>query len=190
MNRRAWSAMIVAGWMAAGCQSMHIKTQSDPQVAFANLHTFCWLPPPAWLHNDPRLHMSLVEPLVRRDVVALLNARGFRQSDCATADFQVTFTGGLQDTFTQTVGPQSTMVFQYSPGSGGEWFTHTSNMKMTDKRTPSLIIQLQRPGSDQILWQGMASANLPAPVNDAEREQRIQTAVRLIMHQFPPPPGK
>jgi hypothetical protein len=36
----------------------------------------------------------------------------------------------------------------------------------------------------------MASGNLPAPANNAEREQRIHTAVRLILEKFPPPASK
>ena len=63
-------------------------------------------------------------------------------------------------------------------------------MRMTTTRVPSLVIQVRRPGSDQVVWQGTASANLPRAVNDAQIEQRIETAVRLIMQQFPVPASK
>ena len=181
--------MICAGWIAVGCQAIKVQTQYDHQVAFADFRTYCWVPAPAWLHNDPRLHMSLVEPLVQRAVEAQLSARNFGQADCATADFQVTFTAGLEESFSSRPGPESSVVSKYHSGSG-EWFTTTSNMRMTAKRAPSLIIQVRRAGSDQVVWQGTASANLPQAVNDAQIEQRIQTAVRLIMQQFPVPASK
>jgi len=192
MNKRTYFALIAAGWMAAGCQSMRVQTEYDHQVAFAEFHTYCWVPAPAWLRNDPRLHMDLVEPLVQRDVEAQLAARGYRRGDCATADFQVTFTGGLQESFHEAPGShtRSTAIYQYSPGSGGEWFTQTSDLRMTEKRVPSLIILVQQPGSDRVLWEGMASANLPRAVNDAQIAQRVETAVHLIMQQFPVPARK
>ena len=114
MNRRACFMMICAGWIAVGCQSIKVQTQYDHQVAFADFHKFCWVPAPAWLHNDPRLHMNLVEPLVQRDVEAQLSARNFGQVDCATADLQVTFTAGLQESFSSRPGPESSMVSQYN----------------------------------------------------------------------------
>jgi hypothetical protein len=36
----------------------------------------------------------------------------------------------------------------------------------------------------------MAWANLPVPANDAERQQRVEKAVRLILEKFPPPASK
>jgi hypothetical protein len=190
MNGRTCWTMIFAGWIAVGCQSIHVKTQSDHQIAFADLHTFCWVPAPAWLHNDPRLHIDLVEPLVQHDVEAELSARGLRQVDCTSADVQVTFTAALQETFSDRAGAAQSAVYEYAPGSGGEWFTSTPEMMATYKRVPSLVILVRRPGSDRVVWQGRASANMPQAVNEAQIAQRIRTAVHLIMHQFPVPERK
>ena len=188
MNRRTCLAIIFTGWVAAGCQSLHVQSQYDHQVAFADFHTFCWVAAPAWLHNDPRLHMDLVEPLVQRAVEAQLSAKGFRKADCATADIQVTFTGGLHEGYTLTPRPGGVTVAVYTEG---EWFTSSSGgMNVKGQRVPTLVIQMRRPGSDQVLWEGAAMGNFPRPANEAQREQRIQTAVQKIMQKFPPPAGK
>jgi hypothetical protein len=192
MKKRWCLILLVVGWVAAGCQSMHVRTHYDPQVAFADFHTFCWVPAPAWLHNDPRLHMDFVEPIVQRDVESQLAARGFRLADCTAADFQVSFTVAIKESTDETPVRESrgASVYQYAPGDGGEWFTAPVGMKDTGQRVPSMVIEIREPRTNRVLWRGMASGNLPAPANDAERQQRVETAVRLILEKFPPPASK
>src|SRR5580658_6379802 len=121
MKTRWCLVLMFAGWVAAGCQSMHVRTHYDPQVAFAEFHTFCWAPAPSWLHNDPRLHMDFVEPIVQRDVEARLEARGFRLADCAVADFQVSFTIGIKESLDEVPVRESigATVYQNATGEGG-----------------------------------------------------------------------
>jgi hypothetical protein len=192
MKRRWCLILMLAGWGAAGCQSMRVQTRYDRQVAFADLHTFCWVPAPAWLHNDTRLHMDLVEPIMQREVEAQLEARGFRLADCSNADFQVSFTLGISESIDEVPDAEDSAVSvdDYLPGDGGDWFTAPSGMRATLRRVPSLVIRVREARTDRVLWRGMASGNLPAPANNAEREQRIHTAVRLILEKFPPPASK
>jgi uncharacterized protein DUF4136 len=192
MKTRWCLILMFAGWVATGCQSMHVQTRYDRQVAFADLHTFCWVPAPAWLHNDTRLHMDFVEPIMQREVEARLEARGFRLADCGAADFQVSFTLGISESFDETPDPESSgaAAYEYAPEDGGEWFTASSGTNVTLRRVPSLVIRVREPRTNRVLWRGMASGNLPAPANDAQREQRIETAVRLILEKFPPPASK
>jgi Domain of unknown function (DUF4136) len=192
MKTRLCLILMFAGWVTTGCQSMRVQTHYDQQIAFAGFHTFCWVPAPSWLHNDPRLHMDFIEPIVQRDVEAQLQARGFQSADCAVADFQVTFTAGINESLDEVPGPERSgvAVYQYSPGDRGEWFAASSGMKVTERRVPSLVILIREPRTDRVMWRGMASGNLPAPANDAQRQQRIQTAVRLILEKFPPPVSK
>jgi hypothetical protein len=192
MNRRACFIMMLASCVAAGCQSMKVQTRYDHQVSFAVLRTFCWVAAPATLHNDVRLHMDVVEPLVQGAVEAQLKARGFQKNDCASADLQVTFTGGLEESYSvsPTPGSSTFAVYQYTPETGGEWFTSASNMKVSEHRLPCLVIQVRQSTSGNVIWEGLAAANLPAPADNAERRERIQKAVRLIMQEFPVPAGK
>lgn len=191
MNRKHCCLLLLASWVAAGCQTTNVKTEYDHAAAFSKMHTYCWVPPPAWLNNDPRLHMDLVTPLVRQDVEAQLQARGFQPgADCARADFQVTFTAALDEKFAETPDPSNVAIYEYSPGSGGEWFTKSSGGSVKTSRVPSLVIKILQPGSNRVLWRTVASANLQPATSDAQRQQRIQNAVKLIMSKFPPPPSK
>ena len=170
---------------------MRVQASYDHTFAYSSLHTFCWVPAAAWLHNDPRLYMGFVEPRVQQEVVAQLQARGFQLvDDCTHADFQVTFSAALMDHFIETPGPTTVAVYQYSSDTGGEWFTNSSGGSVKENRVPSLVIDIRRPGADRFLWRGMASAQMAAAVSDAQRQQRIQTAVQRILERFPPPPTK
>src|SRR3989442_57532 len=122
MNPRLCLLLLFAVVVASGCQSIRVRSQYDHKVAFADFHTFCWVAPPAWLHNDPRLHMDVLEPLVQNGVESQLTTKGFRSSDCATADFQVTFRPALQDRFVKTPGldgqGSGVTIYEYSPATG------------------------------------------------------------------------
>jgi hypothetical protein len=189
MRTRWCLILMLAGWGAAGCQSMRVQTHYDPQVAFADLHTFCWVPAPAWLHNDPRLHMDFVEPIVQREVAAQLEARGLRSAECTGADVQVSFTLGIKESFDEEPVRESrgVSVYEFDAAGGGEWFTAPVGTRDTGRRVPSMVIEMREARTDRVLWRGKASGNLPAAANDAQLEQRVQTAVRLILDKFPPP---
>ena len=68
MNPRLWGLLMFISVGATGCQSMRVQSAYDHKFAFATLHTFCWVPPPSFLSNDPRLKMDQLETLVREDV--------------------------------------------------------------------------------------------------------------------------
>lgn len=189
MNPRVCWAVALLGWLAVGCQSMKVRTTYDHEVAFREFRTYCWVPAPAWLRHDPRLHMDLVEPLVEQDVEAELLARGFRRVDCAAADLQVTFTAAIDESNREvpTAEGPGANIYETGPGGRPEWFTKTPGMEVVYQRVPSLAIQMRRPGSDRVAWQGTASGNLPPAADDTQRADRIRTAVRLIMREFPPP---
>jgi hypothetical protein len=191
MNPRLWLSPICVALVATGCQSIHVRSNYDHAVAFANFHTFCWVAPPAWFHNDPRLHMDFLEPLVKNVLESGLTAKGFRSSDCDSADFQITFRPALKD---RSVRPASfdnekagVTVYEYSPSTGGRLWTSSSDAMLYDEREGSLVVEILHPKTHRVLWKGVASANLKSQATDAQREQRVRTAVHMIMDRFPPP---
>ena len=105
MNPRLLALWVLIGMGATGCQSMRGQSAYDHKFDFAALHTFCWAPPPAYLYNDPRLKMDQLEPLVREDVQRQLNSQGFVSTDCAMADFQVSFRAALRDRIVEGRNP-------------------------------------------------------------------------------------
>jgi hypothetical protein len=194
MNPRLCLLLAVISWTVTGCQSINVRTNYDHNVAFADLHTFCWVPAPAWLHNDPRLHMDLLEPLVQNNVVSQLTAKGFQQTDCAAADFQVTFHPALHDQFIETPSLDSQQggvtIYTYSPETGGQLWKSSSDTMLYNEREGSLVIAIIQPKSRRAIWKGVASAKLLSQASVAQREQRVQTAVRMVMEKFPPPGSK
>ena len=192
MKPRLWLLLVCIGWTVVGCQSIRVRSQYDHTLTFSDLHTFCWVPAPAWLHNDPRLHMDILEPLVQNAVTSQLTGKGFRLSDCAAADFQVTFRPALQDRFVQKRGLDQgwggVTIYEYSPATGGHLYTSgASDTMLYEEREGALVIEILQPQSKRVIWKGLASAKLLSHATVAQREQRARTAVSMVMERFPPP---
>jgi hypothetical protein len=189
MKVRNWLLLAFGAVVVAGCQSMRVRTDYDHKVVFSKLRSYCWVSPPAYLYNDPRLKMDLLEPIVRQDVEQRLATRGYVSTDCPTADFRVTFHAALQD---QVVERRSDdggglTIYEWNPESGGHLWTSDSNESVNLEREGSLIILILAPKSDKVLWRGSVSANLRSQVSPQQRKERLAKAIEMVMEKFPPP---
>jgi hypothetical protein len=177
--------------LVTGCSSMRVQTAHDPQTSFAGLRTFCWVAPPQYLFNDARLHMDRLDPQMRDLLPAQLNAKGFHQTDCDRADLQVTYRVGVQDRIVAqqgmgaNLGP-SVAVYTYSADSGGQWFTTPPDVDLLDERVGSLVIEIRKPKSTDVIWKATVTAELLKNASAADRYQRLQQAVQLAFKDFPP----
>jgi hypothetical protein len=172
-----------------GCQSLHVQSGYDHKFAFASLHSFCWVAPAAYLDNDVRLKMDQLTPLVRQDVEQLLHARGFVSTDCAAADFRVSFRAALRDRITEGRSPDDeggVTVYEYNSETGGQWWTSRPAGTVNVEREGSLVILIMEPKTNKVIWNGSVAANLRAQATPEQRRQRLEKVVELIMQQFPP----
>jgi hypothetical protein len=190
MKARQWLLMMFTSAAVTGCQSLHVQSAHDHNFAFADLHSFCWVAPAAYLYNDPRLKMDQLEPLVREDVEQQLHAHGFVSTDCAAADFQVTFRAALRDRIAEGRSPDDegggVTVYEYNPETGGQWWTSRSGGTVNVEREGSLIILVMQPKTGKVIWNGSASASLRSQATPEQRKQRLEKVVSQIMQQFPP----
>ena len=58
------------------------------------------------------------------------------------------------------------------------------------EREGSLIIVILEPKTGRVLWNGSVLANLRSQATTAQRKQRLEKVVRLILEKFPPPTPK
>ena len=191
MNPRVWLLLVILA--ATGCQSIKMRTGYDHTYPFGNLRSFCWVAPPAYLANDPRLRMELLTPLMQEQVQAQLIAKGFTSTDCATADFQVSFRAALQDEIVENQrdpGYSTFAIYEYSSDTGGTWFTSSTGADVDVQRAGTLTIVITEAKTGRPLWHGAASANLRSQVSQSQRKQRIETIVRELIEKFPPAPKK
>jgi hypothetical protein len=194
MKVRTWSLLAFTAVALTGCQSMQVRTDYDHKVVFNKLRSYCWAAPPAFLYNDPRLKMDLLEPLVREDVEQRLASRGYVSTDCPNADFRVSFRAALQD---QVVEGRSDngeggglTIYEWSPETGGRLWTSSSDETVNVEREGSLIVLILSPKTDRVLWRGSVSANLRSQVSPQQRKERLAKAIQMVMEKFPPPPTK
>ena len=186
--------LVVTVVTVAGCQSVRVRTDYDHKVVFSSLRSYCWVTPPAYLYNDPRLKMDVLEPLVREDLRQQLAARGYVSTDCPTADFRVSFRAALHD---QVVEGRSEgdeggglTIYEWNPETGGRLWTSSSDATVNVEREGAVVILIMSPTSDRVLWRGSAAANLRSQVAPQQRRERLAKVIQMIMAKFPPPPAK
>jgi len=174
-----------------GCQSVQVRTDYDHKVVFSDLRSYCWVAPPDYLYNDPRLKMDVLEPLVREDLQQELAARGYVSTDCPTADFRVSFRAALRD---QIIEGRSDggeggglTIYEWNPETGGRLWTSSSDATVNLEREGALVVLIMSPKSDRVLWRGSASANLRSQVTPQQRKERLAKVIQMIMAKFPPP---
>ena len=111
-------------------------------------------------------------------------------TDCATADFHVSFRAALRDRIVQSRDPGDdgggVAIYEYNPETGGRWWTSSSDATVNVEREGSLIVVILEPKTGRVLWNGSVSANLRSQATTAQRKQRLEKAVRLILEKFPP----
>jgi hypothetical protein len=191
MKARHWWLLMFPVAVLTGCQSLHVQSAYDQKADFASLHSFCWVAPPSYVYNDPRLKMDQLEPVVREDVQQQLHSRGFTSTDCATADFQVSFRAALRDRIVEGRDPGDdggggVTIYEYNSETGGQWWTSRSPGSVNVEREGSLIILIINPKTQRVLWNGSAMASLRSQVSPQQRKERLAKVIQQIMEQFPP----
>ena len=195
MRTKDWLFLALTGAALTGCQSLKVQTAYDQKVDFSKLHSFCWGTPPAYLYNDPRLHMDMLEPIVHEDVDQQLHARGFVSTDCATADFQVNFRAALRDRIVEGRSPGDDgggglTIYEWNSETGGQLWTSRPPGEVNVERGGSLIILIMDPKTQRVMWNSTAMANLRNEATPQQRRERLATVIKTMMQNFPPGKSK
>jgi hypothetical protein len=81
-----------------------VTTAHDPQASFAGFRTYDWLPDPATVSPDPRIHdNTLLDQRTRAAVERVLAAKGFQRLQSGEADFLTGYYAALDKKTAVTV---------------------------------------------------------------------------------------
>jgi hypothetical protein len=177
--------------LLAGCTSILVSADYDPQADFSALHSYDWLPAPRVESGEPEIQYdSLLGSRIRDAVDEQLQHKGFTP-DADGADFLVTYNVAidqrvsvtyLDDLYGYRRGPgwYSSRPYRYAdfPGPG---------MMATEYKQGTLILDVVRASDKQLLWRGTATAEIQPQSSPEAREKRVREAVQKILEQFPPP---
>lgn len=175
----ALAAIVIVG--ACG-RSIEVQTMAAPDAGLSALHTFRMLPGPARRDggvsgaDDPMIRNSIANRTLRERIATAFVNRGYIVDERG-ADFGVAFYATAQAKLDVTswdygypfrprsglYGPPAQMITQYTEGS--------------------VIIDVVKPGTGELLWRGVGKAEL---LDGPDRNlEQLAKAAEAIVSRFP-----
>ena len=157
---------------AAGCATVSVNYDYDPDVNFTNLKTFNWLPAPK-LNEKHGLVLNRVKTAVKRE----LESKGIVMvSD--NPDFLIAIHGERQSKVSIT-------DWGYSPGRYGRYWGG-GGIDVYQYEEGTLILDFVDADIKELIWRGTAIGIVDPDLSPEQRTENINNAVAKILEKFPP----
>jgi uncharacterized protein DUF4136 len=163
-----------------------VKVEFDKAFDFKGVKTWGWNPrAPGEVkmartqQDDPESARRRAEPIIVDAVTAAIGKKGLQQTT-AEPDLTVTYYLLLTTSMSaQTVG-------QFLPATTGwglpPFEQATQSLKMMNRG--SLVLDLT--GKGNVVWRGLAQANIKFDADESKRESLLREAVRDLLAKYPP----
>ncbi len=183
-------AVLLAGGLAlaaAGCSSIKVNTDWNPQYDFTRLQTWRWDDNSQMSTGNPAVDSDdLLAGRVEQAVTEVLTGKGYVKTNTSEGDFEVAWF--------LTVEPKTkvTTVNDYH-GYGGPyrgWYGagYGSSTTVVDSYSQgTLIIDVKDGKTGELVWRGSGSARLREKADPQKAQERARDAVSQILAKFPPP---
>lgn len=176
--RNASFLMFAALFFAwAGCSSVTVKSDYDPEFDFASYKTFA-----IWngqIPNDELAQHPLVQKRIKATIARVLQEKGYKLVDSVDdADFGVVTHAGSKEKIQVTDWGRTGW---YDPW----WGPYGGRVDVSQYNEGTLVIDLVDVGTKTLAWRGMGTKVLDN--STGEKQQRnIDEIVAKILAQFPP----
>jgi hypothetical protein len=173
--------------LVCGCSSMDVKTDYDPNVNFARMKTFHWLPEKDLLESrdpPPGEEQTFIRDCVQRAVNRELASKGMKQ-DAASPDVLLTFSTASRDKLQLEGSKEKGWTFKdrlLYPG----WIEGNTEIYYD---IGTLIVDMVNPRNLDLVWRGSAEASILKDIDRKTLEKNIDEAVRKLLEKFPPAPA-
>lgn len=167
---------------------LKVKTNQDPDFAFDGVRTWAWSEAGAGVvkmmrtaDDDSESVRQRFEPTIIDAVAAELGRRGLAAASAGAPDVTVTYY------LLVTAGTSAQEAGQFLP-TVANWglppfAAATTSYKVVQQG--SFVIDVASPAQQQVVWRGVAQAELHEARSDEERKERLQEAVRELIRRFP-----
>jgi hypothetical protein len=176
-TRAASTCLVALAALCGACTTIQISTDYDPAADFSELRTWAFANSKQ-ISGDPRLDSSLVRARIFQALESELAVKGYGRAVGIDPDF-------LVDTHVALSRELDVQTFHGGYGRG--WGTSETLVREVERG--SLVLDFLDPKSRELLWRGIAQARVDRRDTPEERTQRIREAVRMLLEDFPPPPG-
>lgn len=172
----------------AGCSTLTIKTDYDPQADFSGLHVFSWstqVQPPT---GNIKLDNPLLDARIRQSVEDQLLIKGYAKDTTGNPDFLMRYLVTVQDkTDVQTIdtyyGAPTPFWFGGPYYPAGIWVPQTI---VYNYEEGTLILDFLNTKTQKLIWRGSASAEVTNSGTPEQKKAKIENAVQKLLAQFPP----
>ncbi len=181
--------MIITGlFLLAGCSSLDVSTDFDPQHDFSSYKTYAWytgdMPADDALSANP-----LIQKRVMNSVNKELQAKGFELTE-GNPDFVVIIHAGTKERMQVTNTGYNT-AYGYGPygyGRYGAWGGYgAADTHVTYYDEATLVVDIADFGKKELVWRGTGTGVLSKKERTQEESQEIADEVIMkIMKDFPP----
>ena len=193
-SRRLHVAMLLMGWSMGGCATapdISVRQDTSPQVDPGSISSFRW-------HStviEPTAHLRQtreeLDQRIRDAIGAELERNGVRQVD-VSPDVLVGYSAAMdKELDVSTVNLQ----YGYAPGFGAPMVTGPGYRRYTPGWAPktksvrsfeqgTLVLDIIDAKTKDLLWRSSAQAEVHRDAPEAERERRLQEAVRRMLQGF------
>ena len=168
--------------LAAGCTTIKVASDFDPQANFSALHTYQFHLAPADDPADPRVQNSLLDERIRAAVDTELSTKGFQKLRSGSPDFLVSFHVGVESKLDVTTLNRS---YPYYGGYYGAWGGYSETM-VREYEQGTLMIDVIDPASGSLIWRGSAQSEVKDLKTPEARTKRINVVVERVLAKFPP----
>lgn len=188
---RSLGVLIVACATVAVLAKIKVQVDYDESFDFSTLHAWAWHPDGP---GNARMAMSKdddsaafkkqFEPRLLPVVEAELAKRGFSKAASGEPDFYMTYYVLV------TAGTSDQYMGQFLPGTvwGVPFVPSTSSLQVFPHG--ALILDVTSRAEKEVVWRGVAQAEIKWDESQTKRDQRIRDAVQELLKQLPPKPKK
>ena len=181
-NRLSPAASLVKACLAGllvlgcvlGCRTFAVESQRDVNTNFADYHTFTFSaidsPPPDGFRAGHLLN-SIMRRRIRDELRKGLTARGFVEAAPEQAQFIISFSGGSAERITSAEPATDEPDTQTIAGSA------------TVVRHGALVVHFVDTKTQLPIWRGWVLAVMQP---DDDLDEKVRSAVRAILKEFPP----
>ncbi len=193
--KTAWSLMAVS--LLAGCASLQVQRDYNPQAEFRLLRTYDFAETQAHLDGPPAVNSPLLARHIEGAVASELDRIGFRQVESGTPDFRVAYhvVADERSRFLSSGRSYGSFGFRsfygfrgrfgrrfFSPYYGSGYGTGYGRQSLRG----TLVLDIIDVSSDEVIYRGWASKSLDLDPRPEKVRMYVDEAVAEILEDFPP----
>lgn len=163
---------------ALGCTPLTVNYDYDTTFDFSKLKSYDWAPAPPG--NDKE---ELTAKRFEQAVNSQLQAKGYARS-ADSPDFLISMEGVRKSVTGGSVGVGASVAVPV--GSHGSVRLGTGKSAPRVKQEGTLYLNFMAPGTNALIWQGTATAEVGHKTSPEEQQQNINQVIGEVLKNFPP----